>query len=132
MYYLHSGLLVWRVVLSSFFLTHGLSKWERLFADEIKFGNPIGLGPELSLVLIVIAEVVAPLFIIMGFKTRWATLFPIIAMGVAAFVVHADDSFGRMEKALLYLFGYLLLAMTGPGKYSLDHLLDRERRQEMS
>ena len=119
---------MWRVVLSSFVLTHGLSKWERLFADEIKFGNPIGLGPELSLVLIVIAEVVAPLFIIMGFKTRWATLFPIIAMDVAAFVVHADDPFGKMEKALLYLFGYLLLAMTGPGKYSLDHLLDRERR----
>jgi putative oxidoreductase len=49
-------------------------------------------------------------------------------MGVAAFVVHAEDPFGKMEKALLYLFGYLLLAMTGPGKYSLDHLLDRERR----
>ena len=37
MYYLHSGLLLWRVILSSFFLTHGMSKWERLFAEEIKF-----------------------------------------------------------------------------------------------
>jgi len=128
MYYLHSGLLLWRVALSSFFLTHGMSKWERLFADEIKFGDPIGLGPEISLFLIVLAEVFAPLFVIMGFKTRWASLFPIIAMAVAAFIVHGDDPFRKMEMALLYLFGFLLLFLTGPGKYSLDYLMDREQR----
>ena len=75
MYYIHSGLLLWRVALSSFFLTHGLSKWERLFADEIKFADPIGMGPEVSLFLVVVAEVFAPLFVIMGFKTRWASVF---------------------------------------------------------
>ena len=128
MYYIHSGLLLWRVVLSSFFLTHGLSKWERLFADEIKFADPIGMGPEASLFLVVVAEVFAPLFVIMGFKTRWASVFPIIAMFVAAFIVHGDDPFRKMEMALLYFFGYLLLALTGPGKYSLDHLLARERQ----
>lgn len=128
MYYINSGLLLWRVVLSSLFLTHGLSKWERLFSDEIKFGDPIGLGPELSLVLVVVAEVVAPLFIIMGFKTRWATVFPIVAMFVAAFIVHGDDPFRKMEMALLYLVGYLVLFMTGPGRYSLDFLLAREQR----
>ena len=128
MYYIHAGLLLWRVALSSFFLTHGLSKWERLFADEIKFADPIGMGPEVSLFLVVVAEVFAPLFVIMGFKTRWASVFPIIAMFVAAFIVHGDDPFRKMEMALLYFFGYLLLALTGPGKYSLDYLLARERQ----
>jgi len=128
MYYIHSGLLLWRVALCSFFLTHGLSKWERLFADEIKFADPIGMGPEVSLFLVVLAEVFAPLFVIMGFKTRWASVFPIIAMFVAAFIVHGDDPFRKMEMALLYFFGYLLLALTGPGKYSLDYLLARERQ----
>ena len=128
MYYIHAGLLLWRVALSSFFLTHGLSKWERLFADEIKFADPIGMGPEVSLFLVVVAEVFAPLFVIMGFKTRWASVFPIIAMFVAAFIVHGDDPFRKMEMALLYFFGYLLLALTGPGKYSLDYLLSRERQ----
>ena len=128
MYYLHSGLLLWRIALSSFFLTHGMSKLERLFADEVKFGDPIGLGPEISLFLVIVAEVLTPLFVIMGFKTRWASLFPIIAMAVAAFIVHGDDPFRKMEMALLYLIGYLLLFLAGPGKYSLDYLIDREQR----
>ena len=123
-----AGLLMWRVVLSSFFLTHGLDKWQRLFADQIDFGDPIGLGPALSLYLVVVAEVFAPIFIIMGYKTRWACLFPIVAMFVAGFITHAGDPFPEMEKALLYLFGYILIFMTGPGQYSLDYLIDRERR----
>ena len=128
MFYPSAGLLMWRIVLSSFFLTHGLDKWQRLFADEIDFGDPIGLGPVLSLYLVVVAEVIAPIFIIMGYKTRWVSLFPIVAMFVAGFVTHGGDPFPKMEKALLYLFGYTLIFMTGPGHYSLDYLIDRERR----
>ena len=44
MFYPNAGLLMWRIVLPHFFLTHGLDKWQRLFADEIDFGDPIGLG----------------------------------------------------------------------------------------
>ena len=46
-------------------------------------------------------------------------------MAVAAFVVHAGDPWtlgaGRSkEPALLYLFPFLALALTGPGRFSLD------------
>ena len=74
MFYPSAGLFMWRIVLSSF-LTHGLDKWQKLFADEIDFGDPIGLGPTISLYLVVVAEVFAPILIIMGYKTRWASYF---------------------------------------------------------
>ena len=41
-------------------------------------------------------------------------------MVVAAFVVHFDDPFGRKEKAVLYLVGYMIIFLLGPGKYSID------------
>jgi putative oxidoreductase len=41
-------------------------------------------------------------------------------MLVAAFIVHLDDPFKRKELALLYLVGFLIVLLMGPGKYSLD------------
>jgi putative oxidoreductase len=41
-------------------------------------------------------------------------------MLVAAFIVHLDDPFKRKELALLYLVGFLVVLLMGPGKYSLD------------
>lgn len=114
------GLFVLRVGLSLMMLTHGWGKFNRLFAEEIKFGDPIGLGSTLSLYLIVLAEFIAPILIILGFKTRWMAFFPAFAMGVAAFVAHGDDPFARKEKALLYLCGYLAVLLCGPGRYALD------------
>ena len=114
------GLLVLRVGLSLMMLTHGWGKFNRLFAEEIKFGDPIGLGPTVSLYLVVLAEFIAPILIVFGFKTRWMAFFPAFAMGVAAFVAHGDDPFVRKEKALLYLCGYLAVLLSGPGRYALD------------
>lgn len=114
------GLFVLRVGLSLMMLTHGWGKFNRLFAEEIKFGDPIGLGSTLSLYLIVLAEFIAPILIILGFKTRWMAFFPAFAMNVAAFVAHGDDPFARKEKALLYLCGYLAVLLCGPGRYALD------------
>jgi len=41
-------------------------------------------------------------------------------MFVAAFIVHINDPFSRMEKAILFLAVFIALMLTGPGKYSLD------------
>jgi putative oxidoreductase len=41
-------------------------------------------------------------------------------MIVAAFIVHFDDPFKNKELALLYLAGFLIIFIIGPGKYSLD------------
>ena len=41
-------------------------------------------------------------------------------MGVAAFIVHGADPIGMKEKALLFLFGFLAIALLGAGKHSVD------------
>ncbi len=74
------GKFILRISFSLMMLTHGISKVDRLFADEIKFSDPIGLGSFLSLILIAFAEFVAPIFILIGFKTRWFSIFPVIGI----------------------------------------------------
>jgi putative oxidoreductase len=100
---------------------HGWGKLLKLLAGPpFKFGDPLGVGNDFSLGLAVFAEVVCALLIIIGFKTKWATIPLIITMVVAVFIVHWDDPFGSKEKGLLYLTGYLVLLLTGPGWYSID------------
>jgi putative oxidoreductase len=114
------GLLILRVGASALMLTHGYGKFLKLFTDPTDFGDPIGLGPTVSLILAVIGEFIAPLFIIVGYKTKLASIPALITMLVAAFVVHASDPIGRKEKALLYAICFLAIAFTGAGKYSID------------
>lgn len=102
---------------------HGLSKIRRaLTAEEIKFGDPIGIGPELSLYLAAFAEGFCAFLIIIGLFTRLATIPLIITMGVIVFIVHLNDPFSDMEVPLLYLVGFLTILAFGAGRYSLDAL----------
>ncbi|MEE3035093.1 MAG: DoxX family protein [Bacteroidota bacterium] len=117
------GLFLLRVGFSILMLTHGYGKFLRLFEDKIKFSDPIGLGKEISLYLVILGEFIAPIFIILGLKTRFFSIFPIITMYVAAFISHADDPFSKKEKAILFLFGFIVVLVSGPGKYSIDHSL---------
>jgi putative oxidoreductase len=115
------ALAILRISISGMMLMHGIPKIERLFASPIEFGDPIGVGPTLSLILALIGEVVAPILIIIGFKTKLAAIPAIITMFVAAFVVHLNDDFGTKEKALLYLVGFVVVLLAGPGKYAMDN-----------
>jgi len=114
------ALAILRIGTSALLLTHGIPKIERLFADDVKFADPFGLGPTVSLLLVVIAEVVAPIFIIIGYRTKLATIPPMITMIVALLTVHFNDPIGTKEKALLYLLAFLVVFLAGPGKYSID------------
>jgi len=110
-------------------IPHGYSKLMKLFAPgDISFADPIWLGPDISLYLTIFAELVCAVLLIVGFKTRWAVIPPIITMMVAAFIVHGDDPWGKKEFALLYLVGYMVIMLLGPGKYSLDHYLNSRKR----
>ena len=114
------GKLFLRVSFSIMLLPHGWSKVNRLFADEIKFSDPIGIGELPSLILVTFAEFIVPILIILGFKTRWFSIFPIITMIVVAFIHKWDQGFFEIEKALLFLSGFISISLIGPGKYSID------------
>ena len=116
----HVALLVFRTAIGGMMLTHGLPKAQRIFTGNWNFSDPIGLGPELSLFLAAFAEAGCSILIILGLWTRLASIPLIITMAVAAFIRHAPDPFSSKERALLYLFAFILLAFFGSGKYSLD------------
>jgi putative oxidoreductase len=118
--YNNFALLVLRVGVSAMMLTHGIPKIERLFNSPVEFPDPLGIGALWSLLLALLGEVVAPILIIIGLKSRYASIIALITMLVAAFVVHANDSFGQKEKALLYALGFLVVFLAGPGKFSID------------
>lgn len=143
------GLLILRLGIGGFMLTHGWGKLQMLLAGNFDmFGDPIGLGKPLSLFLVVMAEFVGALLVILGLATRAAALLPVVAMGVAALVAHGSDpwtmeggyklfmtgaskSWASKEPALLFLIPFLALVFTGAGRYSLDALIGprwRERR----
>lgn len=125
--------LIVRVAIGAFMLTHGIGKFENLFSgEEIKFGDPIGLGKSTSLALTVFAEFFCSILIILGLVTRLAVIPLIITMVTAAFVIHATHGFAKQEMALLYLLVYVTLFVTGSGKYSLDWLISRNNNRSLA
>ncbi|MCX7546333.1 DoxX family protein [Xanthomarina sp. F1114] len=123
----NTALLILRVVIGILMLTHGWGKMETLFSGEpIQFADPIGLGANFSLALAVFAEVLCSILLIIGLGTRLAAIPLLITMLIAAFIVHANDGFGKQEFALLYAVIYLTIAMIGSGKYSLDYMISKK------
>lgn len=118
--YNHLALLIMRIGFGGFMLTHGIPKIERLFESPVKFTDPFGIGDTATLILTIFGEVVAPIFIIIGYKTKLASIPSIITMAVAAFVIHAKDDLGTKEHALLFLIAFIAIFLAGPGKYSVD------------
>lgn len=115
------GLLVVRLLTGGMMLTHGIPKIGRLFGDgPVRFADPFGLGPEVSLSMAIFAEVICSGLIILGFKTRWATIPLMITMLVAAFYAHWNDPFGKKELPLLFFTTFLGLLLSGGGKFSVD------------
>ena len=120
---LNQGLFLLRATCSSLFFTHGYSKFLKIINGDFTFSDPIGVGPLTSLLLATFAEFIVPIFIIIGWKTRFFCIFPIITMFVAFVFKHDGDPFSKKEKSLLYLILFVFLMITGPGKFSLDNKL---------
>lgn len=115
------GLLLFRVFLGFALITHGLPKLMKLFSgEEIQFMSFLGLNPTVSLSLAVFAEFFCSIFLILGLFTRAILIPMIIVVAVAAFGVHLADGYKEMEHPLLFMAGFILLLITGPGKYSVD------------
>jgi putative oxidoreductase len=88
------------------------------------FPDPIGLGSQLSLLLAIGAEAIGGLFVAIGLFTRLSLIPIFITMTVVFFVVHAGDPFQAKELALLFWLLSLLGFAAGPGRYSIDHILE--------
>ena len=122
------GLLLFRVLIASLMLYHGLTKLLNYEHLKDAFPDPVGLGSHVSLLMVLFAEIGCSILIIAGLLTRLATLPVITAMAVAAFVIHAGDPFAARELSVLFLGLFLVLLITGPGCFSVDHYLFRKKK----
>ena len=109
-------------------VNHGWPKLTHYGEMQQKFGDPIGLGPAVSLALVVFAEFFCAAFVILGLFTRLACIPIIITMAVAFFKVHnmiyaAGPVSGVM--ALLFMIAFLAILFSGPGKISVDRLIGK-------
>jgi putative oxidoreductase len=117
------GLFAIRLLSGGMMLTHGIPKFDRLFGEgPVKFADPFGLGPEISLGMVLFAEVGCSLLVMLGFKTRWATLPLLFTMLMASFYAHAADPFSDKELSLLFFTVFLSVLISGGGRFSLDHI----------
>lgn len=117
------GLLMMRLFAGGAMLSHGYPKFQKVLSGNFEFGDPLGIGPEASLILTVFAEFICSALIILGLTTRFALIPLIITMLVAFFIVHGADDFNTKELSFLYLGMYLTLFLSGPGKFSVDRTL---------
>ena len=115
------ALFIFRVLLSiSLFNTHGLKKILDFEGTLQHIPDPFGFGSEFSAYMAVFANVICPVFVIMGLFTRVAIL-PIVGITLSGFfIVHAADPWPVRDVPLMYSLSFLLLLYLGPGKYSFD------------
>lgn len=122
-----TGLLILRVVFGLVLLYgHGFEKLTVIFSgQEIQFMDPIGIGANTSYYMAAFAEGICAILLILGLFTRIATLILSINF-LVIFIFHAfiaGDGFAVLELRFFYLFAFIGLTLTGPGRFSLDYQL---------
>lgn len=117
-----TAMLVLRLGLGILMMMHGYNKLVHFGEMQHKFMNFLGMGSTISLALVVFAEFFCSLFLILGLFTRLASIPLIIATLVMIFKAHNGEVFGDGEHAALYLIGYLVLLLVGPGRVSVDSM----------
>lgn len=116
------GLLVLRVTGLGLALAHGLKKLPPGdgFVEGVgAMGFPL---PGLFAWAAGLAEF-GGILIAVGLLTRPASAAACFTMAIAFFIAHGADPFAKKEMAFLYLLITLALALTGPGRFSIDRLI---------
>lgn len=114
-------LLIARIVFGILLMNHGIEKWANYQELSMVFPDPLGIGSHLSLGLAIFGELACSMAFIIGFLYRLAMIPMIFTMIIAFFVIHGNDSFATKELAFVYLVVFLLMYITGPGRFSVDH-----------
>ena len=114
-----------RIFFGALFLMHGLDKMMNFSQLSETFPSVFGLGSYTTLMLSIFSEFACSIFLIVGMLTRIVLIPMIVSMAVAFFDIH-DGFMPEGELALIYLIVFFVLFLTGPGRYSVDCLIDRK------
>jgi putative oxidoreductase len=134
-YVVNASLLALRIWVGlTMLINHGADKLKHFSDIAPNFPDPLGIGHPASLALAVFAEFFVSLFVVFGLVTRWSALVLAINMSVAFIGVHKGVLSGQEsgELAFLYLMGYAVLLLAGPGSFSVDKVVFGQRGSESS
>ena len=112
-----------RILLSSLFLIEGLGKIS-MQEDVVMYMEDYGV-PGMLFGPAIILEILFPLFLIVGYKTKWAASIMALFTFTVTIVFHTD--FSESMQLILFLKniaivgGFMIIVAYGPGKISLDH-----------
>ena len=115
------ALLVLRLWLGlALFFNHGLGKLRNFSAMAGKLPDPLHIGANANMALIVFAEVVCAAMVVVGVGVRFAALVISIELLIAFFAVHHHALAmgpGSGELPFVYLAGFVTILLAGGGRY---------------
>ena len=117
-------LLLIRLAFGTLFFMHGLDKMTNFNELSYTFPSVMGLGSYTTLMLSIFCEFACSLFLMAGCVTRIVLIPMIVSMAVAFFDVH-DAMMPQGELSFIYLIVFFGLFIVGPGRYSVDYLIDK-------
>lgn len=138
-------LLTLRLVVGFGFMAHGVAKWQRGPEGFGRLLSQMGVPlPTVSAWTVTLVEVLGGLAVLLGVLVAVASIPLIATMLVAMFTVHVRHGFSSVntvgltaagpvfgppgyEINLVYVAALLVLAVMGPGLFSLNELLTRRR-----
>lgn len=120
------GLLILRIAIGALMLLHGIAKLKGVSFIEGMLAEK-GL-PSVLAYGVYITEIIVPVLIILGFRTRLASVIYVFGVLVAILLVHSGDVFSltpqggwAIELLGLYLFGSITLFFTGGGRIAISN-----------
>ena len=122
-------ILLLRLFFGALFMMHGLDKLTNFNELVSTYPSVFGFGSYMTLMVSIFAEFCCSVFLMTGLLVRITVIPMIAAMAVAFFDVH-DAMMPEGELALIYLILFIILYATGPGRYSLDYLIDTKVKAE--
>lgn len=127
------GLLIIRIWAGlTMFFAHGIAKLTDYSQYAENFDGMFGLPGGLNAALVAFAEGICALLVAAGILTRLTAIPLVFAMAGAAYAHMGlwGDPFSDAELALTFGAVFLMLVFTGPGKFSVDTVIDRVAKSD--
>ena len=122
---MHIVELIGRILLSALFLIEGIGK---IFMQEnvVMYMEDYGV-PGMLFIPALVVEILFPLFLIIGYKTRLTALVMALFTFTVAIIFHTDFTEGTQMvfflKDLAIAGGFMIIFAYGPNRISLDYFL---------
>ena len=124
---MHIVELIGRILLSALFLIEGIGKIS-MQEDVIMYMADYGV-PEILFIPAIILEILFPLLLIIGYKTKLSALIMALFTLTVAIIFHTDFSEGMQItfflKDLAIAGGFMIIFVYGSNKISLDYRIKK-------